>query len=258
MAQNFKLIIEYDGTHYSGWQRQPNGPSIQQTIEHAIETMTRRKITLIGSGRTDAGVHAMGQTANFKCDTRLEPEEIQRGLNSMLPEDLVIRKCQAVHPEFHARFDVQCKRYRYWILNQNLPSAIGRQYCWWIRRPLDIAVMQEAADLLLGEHDFKSFEGTGSPRGHTRRNVMQAHWNRRTRGRLTFDITANGFLRYMVRNIVGTLVSVGLHRITPARFQEVLNAMDRTQAGSTAPAHGLFLMEVIYPQTPPEDLPRSI
>jgi tRNA pseudouridine38-40 synthase len=246
MVKNFKLTIEYDGTQYHGWQRQPNGPSIQQAIETAIETMTRRKVPLIGSGRTDAGVHALGQTANFKCETRLEPDEIQKGLNSLLPRDIVIRQCRTVHPEFHARYDVQSKRYRYWILNRHLPSAIGRQYSWWIRTPLDIPAMQQAADLILGEHDFKAFEATGSPRGHTRRHVMQAHWERQTRERITFDIAADGFLRYMVRNIVGTLVSVGLHRITPARFQEVLNAMDRSQAGATAPAHGLFLVEVIY------------
>jgi tRNA pseudouridine38-40 synthase len=247
MIKNFKLIIEYDGTQYHAWQRQPNGPSIQQAIETAIEIMTRRKVTLIGSGRTDAGVHALGQTANFKCETRLEPNEIQKGLNSLLPRDIVVRQCRTVHPEFHARYDVQSKSYRYWILNQHLPSAIGRQYSWWIRTPLDISAMQQAADLIVGEHDFKAFEATGSPRGHTRRHVMQAGWERQTKGRIAFDITANGFLRYMVRNIVGTLVSVGLHRITPVRFQEVLNGLDRTRAGATAPAHGLFLIEVIYP-----------
>ena len=246
MVKNFKLIIEYDGTRYHGWQRQPNGPSIQQTIENALETMTRQKITLIGSGRTDSGVHALGQTANFKCETRLSPDEIDKGLNSLLPEDIVICQCRTVHSEFHARYDVLSKRYRYWILNQHLPSAIGRQYSWWIRTPLDIPAMQEAAGHILGEHDFKAFEATGSPRSHTRRHVMQARWERRTNGRITFDITADGFLRFMVRNIVGTLVSVGMHKITPARFQEVLNAMDRTRAGATAPARGLFLMEVHY------------
>jgi tRNA pseudouridine38-40 synthase len=247
MVKNFKLIIEYDGTRYHGWQRQPNGPSIQQAIENALETMTRQKITLIGSGRTDAGVHALGQTANFKCVTRLAPGEIQKGLNSLLSGDIVIRRCETVHQEFHARYDVQSKRYRYWILNHPLPSAIGRQYSWWVRTPLDIPAMQEAADMIVGEHDFKAFEATGSPRGHTRRRVIQARWERQTRGRITFDITADGFLRYMVRNIVGTLVWVGLHKITPSRFQEVLTSMDRTQAGATAPARGLFLMEVSYP-----------
>jgi tRNA pseudouridine38-40 synthase len=247
MVQNFKLTIEYDGTQYHGWQRQPNGASIQQAIETAIETMTRQEITLIGSGRTDAGVHALGQTANFRCETRLEPDEIQKGLNSLLPKDIVIRQCQTVPLEFHARYDVQSKRYRYCILNCHLPSAIGRQYAWWIRSPLDISAMQRAVDHIVGEHDFKSFEATGSPREHTRRHVLEARWERQTGGGLTFEISADGFLRYMVRNIVGTLVSVGLHRITPARFERVLNAKDRTQAGATAPAHGLFLVEVLYP-----------
>jgi tRNA pseudouridine38-40 synthase len=246
MLTNYKLIIEYDGTRYHGWQRQPNGSSIQQTIETALETMTRQKIKLIGSGRTDAGVHALGQSANFTCKTRLSPDEIHKGLNSLLPGDIVIRQCGTVHPGFHARYDVLSKRYRYWILNQHLPIAIGRHYNWWVRAPLDIQAMQEAADLILGEHDFKAFEATGSPRGHTRRHVMQASWERQTRGRITFDITADGFLRYMVRNIVGTLVLVGLHKITPARFHEILNTMDRTRAGATAPACGLFLMEVNY------------
>lgn len=246
MVKNFKLIIEYDGTRYHGWQRQPNGISIQQAIEKAIKIMTRQKISLIGSGRTDAGVHALGQTANFKCETRLSPDEIQRGLNSLLPDDIVIRQCRTVHPEFHSRYDAQSKRYRYWILNQHLPSAIGRQYCWWVRTPLDIPAMQEAADMIRGEHDFKAFEATGSPRAHTRRHVIQARWERRSEGRLTFDISADGFLRYMVRNIVGTMVAVGMNKLTPASFQEVFNAMDRARAGATAPAHGLFLMEVNY------------
>jgi tRNA pseudouridine38-40 synthase len=246
MATNFKLIIEYDGTHYHGWQRQPNGSSIQQTIETALETMTRQKVTLIGSGRTDAGVHALGQSANFTCETRLSPDEFLRGLNSLRPGDIVSRPCRSIHPGCPARYDVLSKRYRYWILNQHLPSAIGRQYCWWVRAPLDIAAMQAAADQILGEHDFKAFEATGSPRGHTRRHVMLASWERQSRGRITFDITADGFLRYMVRNIVGTLVSVGLHKITPARFQEILKTLDRTRAGATAPARGLFLMEVHY------------
>jgi tRNA pseudouridine38-40 synthase len=246
MVKNFKLVIEYDGTRYHGWQRQPNDLSIQQALETAIETMTRQKIPLIGSGRTDAGVHAMGQTANFKCDTRLEPDEFQKGLNSLLPEDIVIHQCQTVHPEFHARYDVKSKRYRYCILNRRRPAAIGRQYAWWIRSPLDIRAMQQAADFIVGEHDFKGFEATGSPRAHTRRRVLEARWEQPAGGQITFDISADGFLRYMVRNLVGTLVSVGLHKITPKRFQEVLDAMDRTRAGATAPAHGLFLMEVLY------------
>ena len=246
MPKNFKLTIEYDGTGYHGWQRQPNGPTIQQAIETAVQTMLRQKITLIGSGRTDAGVHALAQTANFICDTHMKEEELQRGLNSLLPNDIVIRSCREVPSEFHARFDATGKTYRYFILNDPLPSAIGRQYVWWIRSPLDMEAMQQAAGHLLGLHDFKAFEGSGSPRSHTTRRILRAQWERRPEGRLTFEVTADGFLRYMVRNIVGTLAMVGLHKITPDRFKEVLASRDRAQAAATAPAQGLFLVQVLY------------
>ena len=246
MLKHFKLTIEYDGTSYHGWQRQPNGPSIQQAVESAIQTMTRQNITLIGSGRTDAGVHALGQTAGFCCDTRLEPEELHKGLNSLLADDIVIRRCEKVPDRFHARYDVKSKLYRYWIINDPLPPAIGRQYAWWIRSPLDLEAMQKAADLILGEHDFKAFEASGSPRSHTRRHVMQAGWRRHPPNRLAFDIRADGFLRYMVRNIVGTLVEVGFNKLTPGRFEVVLNSLDRTRAAATAPARGLFLVQVFY------------
>jgi tRNA pseudouridine38-40 synthase len=246
MAKNITLIIEYDGTGYKGWQRQRNAPSIQQTIESAIATMTRQQITLTGSGRTDAGVHALGQTANFTCNTRLEPEELKKGLNSILPRDIVIRECLEATAHFHARYDARSKTYRYWILNDPLPSAIGRQYAWWIRCPLDLDAMQQAADHLLGEHDFKAFEASDSPRSHTRRCVLQTRWEHQPPNRITFDISANGFLRHMVRNIVGTLVNVGLHKITPAQFSTVLESRDRSHAAATAPAQGLFLVRVHY------------
>ena len=246
MVRNLKLIIEYDGSHYHGWQRQPNAPSIQQTIETAIETMTRRKIVLIGSGRTDAGVHALGQTANFTCDSRITAEALQKGLNSLLPPDIVVRDCRLVTPQFHARYDATRKTYRYCILNDPLPSAIGRQYAWWIRSPLDLDAMQEAAALLLGTHDFKSFEASGSPRAHSRRHILQAQWERPAPNRLIFNITADGFLRHMVRNIVGTLVDVGLHKLSVGRFKAILASRDRALASGTAPARGLFLVQVFY------------
>lgn len=246
MAKNFKLTIEYDGTNYHGWQRQPDNPSIQQAIETAIAIITNQKITLTGSGRTDAGVHALGQTSNFLCETRLKPNEIMKGLNSLLPADIVIRKCVRVSPKFHARYDAKRKRYRYCILNRQLPCAIGRQYAWWIRSALDISAMQEASDLILGAHDFKAFEASGSPRSHTRRQILQARWKRQASNRIIFDIAADGFLRHMVRNLVGTLVDVGLHKIALSRFQQILSSLDRTQAGATAPAQGLFLVAVHY------------
>lgn len=250
MAKNFKLTIEYDGTGYHGWQRQKKDRSIQQEIETALATMTAGHVTVTGSGRTDAGVHAFGQTANFHCETRLTAAIFKKGLNSLLPDDIVIRTCQQVANDFHARYDAASKIYQYNILNRTVPAAVGRQYAWLIRRPLDTGAMRQACTALTGVHDFKAFEGSGSPRSDTRRHIMTADLNREQNGRLVFKIEANGFLRYMVRNIVGTLADVGRGKITAADFSQILDSGDRTLAGATAPAHGLFLMKVKYPSTP--------
>jgi len=247
MVDNFKLIIEYDGTNYHGWQRQPNGPTIQEEIETALEKMTRQAITLLGSGRTDAGVHALAQVANFTCDTRIGPDELQKGLNSLLPNDIVIRECSLARPEFHARYDAISKIYHYSILNQPIPKAIGRHYAWWIRTPLDTAAMHKAVSCIVGKHDFKAFEGSGSPRAHTTRHIMRAELKGDPPGPIIFEIKADGFLRYMVRNIVGTLVAVGRGKISPDRFRAILASKDRNQAGATAPPRGLFLVQVQYP-----------
>jgi tRNA pseudouridine38-40 synthase len=246
MMLNIRLIIEYDGTNYQGWQRQPNGPTVQEEIEKAVERMIGRKITLIGSGRTDAGVHALGQSANFHCRTNIGIEELHKGMNSLLPDDIVIRHCAQAQADFHARFDVRSKVYRYTIRNHTLPAAIGRCYHWWIRAPLNVAAMREALKCLLGEHDFKSFEGTGSPRSHTIRQILSADLDTAMEGHLALDIEANGFLRYMVRNIVGTLVSVGRGKLSPAQFADILKSKDRNLAGATAPPQGLCLLKVNY------------
>ncbi len=246
MVKNFKLIIEYDGTRYHGWQRQKDDRTIQQEIEQALSTMTARQVTLNGSGRTDAGVHAFGQVANFRCETDLTQEIFQKGLSSLLPDDIVIKDCRLVDESFHARYDVKSKIYHYKILNRKVPTAIGRQYAWFIRRRLDTAAMRSAISHIIGSHDFKSFEGTGSPRSHTTRNVMAAELIENNDGSIIFKIEADGLLRYMVRNIVGTLVDVGLGKITPAEFKDILESKKRSNASATAPAHGLFLMEVRY------------
>ena len=243
---NFKIIIEYDGTNYHGWQRQKDDRTIQQEVEKALTTMTARQVSLNGSGRTDAGVHAFGQVANFLCQTDLSAAVFQKGLNSILPDDIVIKDCRLVDEAFHARYDVKSKIYQYKILNRKIPSAIKRQYSWFIRRELDTAAMRSAVSYIIGSHDFKSFEGTGSPRSHTTRNIMAADLIEHKNGSLTFKIEADGFLKYMVRNIVGTLVDVGLNKITPAEFKGILESKDRSNASATAPAHGLFLMEVKY------------
>ncbi len=246
MKRNFRLIIEYDGTGYCGWQRQPNGPSIQQAIETALLTMTRQPIVLIGSGRTDAGVHSIGQTANFICETRISSEAFLNGLNSLLPDDIVIRQCVETDPSFHARYDAVSKRYRYAIRNTPLPAAIGRQYEWWLRTPLDTDAMASAAAHLIGNLDFKSFEGAGSPRSSTIRNVMSADLYREGNGRIHFEIEADGFLRFMVRNIVGTLVDVGRGVLDAGAIPHILSSRDRSLAGAKAPAKGLTLLHVRY------------
>jgi tRNA pseudouridine38-40 synthase len=247
---NFKLTIEYDGTLYSGWQRQAEEPTVQAEIERALAVMTRATITLIAAGRTDAGVHALGQAANFRCDTRLGPEAILKGLNSLLPADIAIRECRRVPEAFHARFDAKSKIYRYHILNRDARSAVGRNYAWFLHRPLDLGAMRQATELMVGRHDFKAFESTGSPRAHTVRNVLHADWEEGEDRRLTFQIEADGFLRCMVRNIVGTLVAVGLGRLSPGAVREIIESRDRRRAGAAAPPQGLFLMVVRYDPSP--------
>jgi tRNA pseudouridine38-40 synthase len=244
--KTYKLTMEYDGTHYHGWQIQAGDITIQETLEKALSLMTGETVRVEGSGRTDAGVHALGQTASFKTDTRIPPEGFQAGLNSLLPEDIVILGCEEVKNDFHARFSAKTKTYQYRIYNQFLPLAVGRQYAWHIRKPLDVPAMTRAAAHLIGTHDFKSFEGAGSPRPHTVRTVLEAGVEKTEDGFVLFDITADGFLRYMVRNLVGTLVDVGTGKIPPERFKEIIEAKNRDLAGATAPARGLFLVAVRY------------
>jgi len=243
--KNFKLVIEYDGTAYCGWQRQKNDPTIQEAIETAISNMTHQRITLNGSGRTDAGVHAYGQVANFCCETRLTADVFLKGLNGLLPDDIVIRACEPVPETFHARYDAKSKTYRYRILNQAIPAALYRQYSWHIKKTLNMESMQAALTGIVGTQDFKAFEGTGSPRAHTVRTVMKAQLTRE-QGFVVLKIKADGFLKFMVRNIVGTLVDIGLGKRTPGDIETILASKDRNQASATAPPHGLVLMSVDY------------
>jgi len=246
MIKNFKISIEYDGTSYHGWQRQKNDRTIQEEIEKAILTITGQKVSLTGSGRTDAGVHAYAQVANFKCETNLGPQDLFGGLNSLTADDIVITNCKEVEESFHARYDVKSKTYVYKILNRPHPAAIFRRYAWHVRKKLNLEAMRAAISHLIGSHDFKAFEGAGSPRSHTTRNVLSASLIEADDGYLVFEIEADGFLRFMVRNIVGTLVDVGLGKISPDDFKRIRVSKDRNQAGATAPAHGLFLKKVRY------------
>lgn len=243
---NFKITIEYDGSAYHGWQRQSSERTIQGEIENALKTMTGNSVAVTGSGRTDAGVHALNQTANFRCAASLSPEVFLKGLNSLLPEDIVISSCKIVPEKFHARYDVKSKVYHYRILNRTLPAAISRQYAWHIRKKLNLSTMQEALRCIIGSHDFKAFEGSGSPRVSTVRCIINADLVKAENDYLVLKIEGDGFLKFMVRNIVGTLVDVGFDKITPHGFKQILISKDRNLAGITAPAHGLFLMEVKY------------
>jgi len=245
---NFRLLIEYDGTAYHGWQRQTNTPTIQGTIETVLRTMTQEPVTLIGSGRTDAGAHATGQVANFRVETRLTSHEFLRGLNSLLPADIVIKNCEQVKDSFHARYDARSKVYDYRILNRPIPAALFRQYAWHIRQPLDLETSRTAMLCLKDRHDFSSFQAAGSSQSDAVRTVIDINLSDKDGdGYVVFSIEADGFLRHMVRNIVGTLVDVGLGKTSPGGFENILISKDRKQAGITAPAHGLFLRNVKYP-----------
>lgn len=243
---NFKITIEYDGSAYHGWQRQTMDRTIQGEIETALMTMAGNRVALTGSGRTDAGVHAYNQVANFQCETQLTPGVFQKGLNSLLPEDIVITSCEVVPEEFHAQYDAKSKTYHYRILNRPIPVAISRQYAWHIRKELDLDAMRSALRFIVGTHDFKAFEGSGSPRADTIRCIINADLFKTDDGYVVLKIEGDGFLRFMVRNIVGTLVDVGLGKITPDDFKRILVSKNRNLAGITAPAHGLFLMTVRY------------
>jgi len=246
MDKNFKIIIEYDGTEFSGWQKQKNETTVQGEIEKALSLMLNQEIRIFGSGRTDAGVHAFGQVANFHADTGIVAQDLKKGVNSLIKQPIVIRECTIVNDNFHARYSAISKEYHYVILNRKDPCAIGRLYQWYIRNPLDIKMMRQCCRTITGRFDFKSFENTGSPRSSSVRNIFFADINPLDNNRFVFKICANGFLKYMVRNLMGTLVLVGLNKITVDEFEKIFKAKDRTKAGATAPAHGLFLQKVNY------------
>ncbi len=244
--RNIKLLIEYDGTNYQGWQIQPGGPTIQGTLEEKLGLLTGKPVRLFGSGRTDSGVHALGQVAHFKTQSPMDIPTIQRALNSLLPHDIVIQRVEEVEEDFHARKRSKSKIYEYRILNRNLRSAFHRGYVWHIPQRLNLTEMKKATRGLVGEHDFSAFRTVGSPTRTTVRKVTRAEWKRGRDGIIRFEIEANGFLKQMVRSIVGTLVEIGRGKRKAADIRKILNSKDRREAGPTAPAQGLFLKEVKY------------
>jgi len=245
-VRNIKLLIEYDGTNYQGWQVQPKGPTIQGILEEKIGLLTGQPVQLFGSGRTDSGVHALGQVAHFKTQSQMDIRTIQKALNSLLPHDIVIQMAEEVGEGFHARKHSKSKIYEYRILNRNLRSAFHRGYVWHIPQKLNLTEMKKATQSLIGEHDFSAFRTVGSPTRTTVRRVIRAEWKKGRDGLIRFEIEANGFLKQMVRSIIGTLVEIGKGRMEAAEIREILNSRDRKEAGPTAPAQGLFLKEVKY------------
>jgi len=244
--KNIKMILAYDGSRYHGWQRQKAGESIQQSVEERLRMILREPVSVIASGRTDAGVHAMGQACHFRTGSRLGVDVIRKGLNALLPEDIFVREMSQVEADFHARYSAKGKVYEYRILNREDRDPFQRHYAWHIRTPLDWAEMSKCLSTLEGTHDFSSFRATGSGNTNPVRTIRRAEIGGKQGDLLRILFEADGFLRHMVRNIVGTVVEVGLGRIDPSGFKTILGARDRRRASSKAPPQGLFLMQVRY------------
>lgn len=242
--RNIKLTIEYDGTRYQGWQRQANGPTIQQALEEGIAQVVGHAVTLYGSGRTDAGVHALGQVANFHTVSRIPIERLPHAINANIPADIVVLGAEEVPPDFHARYSAKRKTYRYSVLCRPVRPAVGAAYLYWHRHPLDVAAMRQAAAWFVGEHDFAAFQSQAEGEGSVR-TVFRSEWLQ-DGCRLDYYVTANGFLYNMVRAMVGTLLDVGSGKWPPEYVARLLESRERAFAGRTAPANGLCLMSVEY------------
>lgn len=247
-TRTLKFTIQYDGTDYVGWQRQANGISIQGVLEDALAPIEGTPTTIHGAGRTDAGVHALGQVASATVVNTLDERTLARALNAVLPADVRVLAVEEAAPDFHARFGARAKTYEYRIVNAPITSVFLRRYVWHVPQPLDFEAIKTAAGPLVGTHDFAGFQGTGTYQTSTVRTIQALDVEDGGGFDLPFviRITGDGFLRHMVRNIVGTLVEVGAGRWDPWRLLAVLESLDRTQAGRTAPAQGLFLTNVLY------------
>jgi tRNA pseudouridine38-40 synthase len=243
--RNIKLIIEYDGKSFNGWQKQPTKLNIQGEIERAIGEITGEEIKLIGSGRTDAGVNALGQTANFKTNSNIPIEKIPLALNSKLKKSIVIVSAEEVDDSFHSRYNVKSKTYRYTINNSQNGSAIYRDMEYHFPIKLDVKKMKEAAKLFEGEHDFKGFKASGTSSKSSVRTIYKADV-KQDGDRIYIELTGNGFLYNMVRIISGTLLDVGLGKIDVNDIPQIIDSKDRKRAGKTLPAHGLCLVKVEY------------
>ncbi|MDB4338583.1 tRNA pseudouridine(38-40) synthase TruA [Rubripirellula sp.] len=253
MQRTFKLTIAYEGTRYSGWQVQPGEATIQGALQEALSAVSNEPVSVIGSGRTDAGVHAIGQVVSCRLNFSGDPERLSLALNTKLPEDIVVRDSKVIQDDFHAIRDAARKRYRYQLQVGGVSSPFQRRYRWRLRKSISVNRMCEAAKYIVGEKDFASFQATGAERKTTIRTVYacdvfeQSYLESSEGVSVAIEIEANGFLYNMVRNIVGSLVEVGSGKQKPEWIQSILDAKDRSIAGPTAPPHGLFLLRVDYP-----------
>ena len=254
-----KLLLSYDGYDFSGWQLQASdehaqrqktrgvSTTIQGTIEDALAKVLRHPVRLHGSGRTDAGAHAIGQVAHFDTSLNVEKYDLRRAITRYLPDSIVVRKVWQAPDDFHSLFQCTSKTYKYLILNRQIPSAIHRHYQYWVRRPLNLSYLNECTQKLEGTFDFKSFQTRGTPVETTIRTIFSAGWRQRSPHVLEFTITGSGFLKQMVRNIVGTAIDMNLRNESPSKIESILAAQNRQAAGPAAPAHGLYLYRVFYP-----------
>lgn len=245
--KNIRLTLAYDGRRYHGWQRQKNGVTLQEVIEEKLKTIFGAPTKLIASGRTDAGVHAINQVCNFITGSAIDPDAIKRGLNSLLPDDIHIKRAEYVPLEFHARYSAISKIYEYRILNRKAPDVFLRHYLWHIWTPLNKEEIGRCLTILKGSHDFSSFKSSGSSNTNPVRSIARAELYGPDEDEiLRIIIEADGFLRHMVRNIVGTVIEAGRGKMSVDGFREILESKDRQSAGIKAPAQGLFLVSVRY------------
>jgi tRNA pseudouridine38-40 synthase len=241
----YKLILEYEGTAYHGWQIQPGLPTIQGNLEAALARIAGAPVAVRGAGRTDAGVHALAQVASLSADLRLDVCTLRRALNASLPRDIVVCHVEEAPPDFDARRSARSKTYRYTLLRREYPSAWLGRHSLYMRSPLDLPAMGQAARAAIGTHDFSAFRAGTCTAATPVRTVLEASW--RVAGDLWhFEITANAFLQHMVRILVGTLLEVGRGKRAPSDVAAVLASRDRRRAGKTAPPHGLCLVQVHY------------
>ena len=243
--RNIKLTIEYDGKGFNGWQKQPNKLNIQGEIERAIGEITGEEIELIGSGRTDRGVHSLGQVANFKTNSNIPIEKLPFAINSKLKKSIVIKSAEEMDERFHSRYSVHSKKYRYIINNSPTGTAVYRELEYQFPIKLDVKKMQEAAKFFEGEHDFAAFKASGTSSKNSVRKIFKAEVFEENE-RVIIELTGSGFLYNMVRIISGTLLDVGLGKIAPEEIPEIIESKNRKNAGKTLPAVGLYLVEVTY------------